>query len=613
MKTNLFLDHFIAGALVKSYANPYLASFSTAVEVFNQVCNPNVFVWNSMIKGCSDNNELRMVLSFYLQMVSADCRGNKYTYPTLFKGCTAVKAVEEGGQIHGHVVKLGFLGDRYVKSSGIQMYASFGCLDEARKILDLNGELSDVICYNAMIDGYLRCGDVEAAKGLFECMEIKNVSSWNSMISGLAKCGMVEAARECFDEMPEKDEISWSAMIDGYNKGGFFKEALEVFNKMQMENSMPHKFVLSSVLAACANVGALKQGKWIHTYMRKNSIPVDDVLGSALLDMYAKCGRLDLAWEVFEKMKLKEISSWNAMIGGLAMHGRADDAIDLFLKMPSKNLKPNGITFVGILNACAHAGLVDEGLECLNRMEEGFGVEPTVEHYGCVVDLLGRVGLFDEAEELISTMPVKPNAAVLGALLGACRVHENVKLGEKVGKVLLRMEPQNSGRYALLSNIYAKAGRWEDVEDLRKLMKERGVRTITGSSMIDLDGTIHDFKVGDCSHPQTKEIYLMLEKMIERLRLEGFVPNTSQVLLDIDERGKETALAHHSEKLAIAFGLLNTSPGTTIRIVKNLRTCEDCHSAGRLISRVYNREIIVRDRVRFHHFKNGKCSCKDFW
>lgn len=566
-----------------------------------------------MIKGCLDNNEPCLVLSFYFKMVVADCRPNKYTFPTLFKACNVVKAVAEGGQIHAHVVKHAFIGDGYVKSAGIQMYASFKCLNDARKMLDSNGDLSDVVCYNAMIDGYLRCGDVEAAKGLFGCMEIKSVSSWNSMISGLANCGMVEAAREMFDEMPEKDEISWSAMIDGYNKGGFFKDALEVFNRMQLEKIRPRKFVLSSVLAACANVGALGQGKWIHTYVRKKAIPLDEVLGTSLLDMYAKCGRLDLAWEVFETMKQKEISSWNAMIGGLAMHGRADDAIELFLQMRNENLKPNGITFVGILNACAHAGLVDEGLECLNKMEQIFGVEPTVEHYCCVVDLLGRVGLFDEAEELISTMPMKPNSAVWGALLGSCRVHGNVDLGEKVGKILLAMEPQNSGRYALLSNIYAKAGRWEDVAKLRKLMKERGVKTISENSMIDLDGIIHEFKVGDGSHPQTKEIYVMLEKMIERLELEGFVPNTSQVLLDIDEGEKEAALAHHSEKLAIAFGLLNTSPGTTIRIVKNLRTCEDCHSAGKLISHIYKREIIVRDRVRFHHFKNGKCSCKDFW
>lgn len=208
---------------------------------------------------------------------------------------------------------------------------------------------------------------------------------------------------------------------------------------------------------------------------------------------------------------------------------------------------------------------------------------------------------------------MEPNAAVWGALLGACRIHGNAELGERVGKILLQLEPQNSGRYALLSNIYAKAGRWDDVANVRKLMKERGVKTTTGTSMIDLNGVVHEFKMGDGSHPEMKSVYIMLKSMMERLEMEGYMPNTSQVLFDIEEEEKETALRHHSEKLAIAFGLINTNPGSTIRIVKNLRMCEDCHSAVKLISQVYSRKIIVRDRARYHHFSNGECSCKNFW
>ncbi|KAA8545262.1 hypothetical protein F0562_020046 [Nyssa sinensis] len=508
---------------------------------------------------------------------------NKYTYPTLFKACTMAGAAEEGGQVHAHMVKHGLRGDGHVKSAGIQMYASFGRLMEARKMLN-EGEESDVVCWNALIDGCMKCGNVEAAKELFEKMTDKNVGTWNAMISGFVRHGMIELAREVFNEMLEKDNISWSTIIDGYNKGGYFKEALEIFHEMQREKVRLEKYVLSSVLSACANVGALDQGRWIHSFLERNSIPLDAVLGTSLVDMYAKCGHLDMAWEVFEKMRRKKVFSWNAMIGGLAMHGRAEDAIELFLKMQREKLKPDDITFVAILNACAHAGLVDKGLKYLNSMEQVYGVEPTVEHYGCVVDLLGRAGLLTEAEELISSMPMKPNAAVWGALLGACRIHGNAELGEKVGKVLLELEPQNSGRYALLSNIYAKVGRWDGVANVRKLMKERGVKTTAGSSMIDLGGIVHEFKMGDGSHPQMKEIYLMLERIIERLHLEGYLPNTSQVLFDIDEEEKETALWHHSEKLAIAFGILNTLPGTTIRIVKNLRVCEDCHSATKLIS-----------------------------
>lgn len=505
-----------------------------------------------------------------------------------------------------------FSGDGHVKSAGIQMYASFGRVEEARRMLCEAGE-SDVICWNAMIDGCFKFGDVEAAKEVFENMRSRNIGSWNAMISGFAKCRMIEAARELFDEMNERDEISWSSIIDGYIKGGYFNEALEVFYLMQREETKPRKFMLSSVLAACANVGALDQGKWIHAYVERNSIRLDAVLGTALLDMYAKCGRLDLAWEVFEKMRRRETFTWNAMIGGLAMHGRAEDAVELFSKMQGNKLKPDGITFVNVLNACAHARLVDKGLRIFSSMKRLYGVEPKVEHYGCIVDLFGRAGLLADAENFIRSMPVRPNAAVFGALLGACRKHGDVELGERVGKILLELKPQNTGRYALLSNIYAKAGRWKDVEKVRKLMKKRGIKTTPGISMIELDGTVHEFKMGEGSHPQMKEIYLMLKRTIERLQIEGYSPNTSQVLFDISEEEKETELQYHSDKLAIAFGLLNTIPGTTIRIVKNLRICEDCHSATKLISKIYNRDIIVRDHVRYHHFRNGKCSCMDFW
>ncbi|KAJ7973260.1 Pentatricopeptide repeat-containing protein [Quillaja saponaria] len=613
LKTGHFQDHYVSGTLVKCYANHHFNNFGFAIKVFDYIPRPNVFVWNILLKGCLENNEPCKTLSSYYEMLVMNSRPNKFTYPTLFKACMAADGVKEGKQIHTHVVKLGLNCDAHIKSAGISMYSSFGFLREARQMFDGEGE-SDIICWNAMIDGYLRHGDVEAAKELFETMPDKNVGSWNVMISGFARCGMIEFARELFNDMTERDEISWSAIIDGYIKEGFFKEALEIFHEMQRENIRLRKYILSSVLTACANVGALDQGRWIHLYIERNSITVNAVLGTALVDMYAKCGRLDMAWEVFENVKVKEVFTWNAMIGGLAKHGRAEDAIELFTKMHRENLKLCGITFVAVLNACAHAGMVDRGLVLLNSMEEVYDIEPEVEHYGCVVDLLGRAGHLAEAEKLINSMPVKPNAAIWGALLGACRIHGNVEMGERVGWTLLDMEPQNSGRYALLSSIYAKAGKWDDVTKVRKLMKEeRGIKTVPGSSMVDLDGKVHEFKMGDGSHPQTREIYLMLERILERLHIEGYSPNTSIVSFDTEEEEKETALRYHSEKVAIAFGLLNTKPGTTLRIVKNLRVCEDCHSAFKLISQIYNRDIVMRDRVRYHHFRYGKCSCKDFW
>ncbi|KAH6819029.1 hypothetical protein C2S51_002632 [Perilla frutescens var. frutescens] len=609
LKTGHIQNHYVAGSLLKCYANPHFGSLSTLLRVLEQVPEPNVFVWNSTIKGCLDLKDPFKAISMYYRMVFSGSRPNKFTYPQLFKACTVERALDEGLQIHSHVVKHGLNADGHIISAGIQMYASLGRLVEARNMLE-SIEESDVICCNAMIDGYMKFGDMKAATELFEVMEEKSVSSWNTMISGLCSNEMIVEATHYFNKMPEKDEVSWSAMIDGCNKAGCFKEAMEFFNQMQREWRRPSKFVLSSALASSANLGALDQGKWIHSYIKRNRIVLDAVLATSLVDMYAKCGRLDLAWDVFEKTKEREVFCWNAMIGGLAMHGRAEDAIELFLKM---NVKPNDITFVALLNACAHAGFVHQGLKYFVTMKQTYLVEPGVEHYGCVVNLLGKAGYFNEAENLINSMPMKPNSAVWGALLGACRMHGNVELAEKVGEILLDLEGENSGRYTLLSNIYAKAGKWDRAEEVRALMKERGVKTVAGRSMIDLKGVVHEFKAGDSSHPQMKDIHLKLEEMMQEIEAKGHQPDTSQVLFDISEEERETSLRYHSEKLAIAFGILNMEPGATIRVVKNLRVCEDCHSATKIISRVYAREIIVRDRVRYHHFRNGQCSCKDFW
>ncbi|XP_058077928.1 pentatricopeptide repeat-containing protein At5g66520-like [Magnolia sinica] len=612
IKSGLFQDNYIAGSLIKCYTASNSSSLDIALRIFNQVKGPHAFLWNSIIRAFLDKNAPENSILFYSKMVAEQSKPNKYTYPSLLKACTTAGAVEEGVQVHAHVIKHGLGGDGYIQSAGIQMYASFGRVSDARRLFDDSGA-PDAVSWNAMIDGYFRFGDADAAAVLFEQMPCRNVSSWNAMVSGYARCGRVEDSRQLFDEMSERDEISWSAMIDGYVQCGCFKEALGVFHEMQRRGIRLRKFLFSSVLAACANVGALDQGRWIHAYIERNSMKLDAVLGTALVDMYAKCGRLEMALEVFNQMQRREVFEWNAMIGGLAMHGHANEAIELFSRMQADMVRPDKITFVGVLSACAHAGLVEEGQQYFNSMKHVFGVEPTVEHYGCLVDLLGRAGLLDEAESVIQRMWMKPNAAIWGALLGACRIHGNVELGERVGKILLELEPHNSGRYTLLSNIYAKAGRWDDVANVRKLMKARGIKTTPGSSLIDVDGIIHEFVMGDGSHPQMNEIRSMLEEIVERLRLEGYVLNTAEVLFNIDEEEKESALCQHSEKLAIAFGFLNTAPGTTIRIVKNLRVCEDCHSATKLISRVYGREIVVRDRVRYHRFKDGMCSCTDFW
>jgi pentatricopeptide repeat protein len=301
------------------------------------------------------------------------------------------------------------------------------------------------------------------------------------------------------------------------------------------------------------------------------------------------------------------------MIGGLAMHGKGEDAIQLFRVMEREMVVPDGITFVNVLAACAHSGLVEEGRYYFRYMTEVHGVEPAKEHYGCMVDLLARTGKLGEAKKVLDEMPMSPDASVLGALLGACKIHGNLELGEWVGKRVIELEPDNSGRYVMLANIYASHGKWEQVACVRKLMNDRGVKKAPGFSMIEMEGNVNEFVAGGKDHPLAKAIYAKVDEMLESIGLVGYVPDIDGVLHDLVEEERENPLFYHSEKLAIGYGLLKSKRGETLRITKNLRICNDCHQACKLISKVYDRDILIRDRNRFHHFRNGECSCKDYW
>ncbi|KAI9114493.1 hypothetical protein K1719_014721 [Acacia pycnantha] len=326
--------------------------------------------------------------------------------------------------------------------------------------------------------------------------------------------------------------------------------------------------------------------------------------------MYANCGRIKVARELFESARRDNVSVWNAMINGLATHGLALDAFEVFSRMKMENIFPDSITFIGIFTACSHCGLVEEGRRYFNLMQTCFSIQPQLEHYGAMVDLLGRSGLLEEAYAMIKEMPMKPDVVIWRALLSACRTHRNKELGEIAISNITHIE---SGDYVLLSNMYCSLNKWDSSEKVRHMMRMGGVRKIRGKSWIELGGTIHQFKAGDKSHAEIKAIYRVLEGLVQRAKLEGFKPLTELVLMDVSEEEKEENLSYHSEKLALAYGILKSSPGTEIRIWKNLRICQDCHSLMRIVSRVLNRVIIVRDRIRFHHFEGGLCSCGDYW
>ncbi|XVF25805.1 hypothetical protein REPUB_Repub13aG0245100 [Reevesia pubescens] len=435
-----------------------------------------------------------------------------------------------------------------------------------------------------------------------------------ALVSFYAKSGHLGIARKVFDKMFERTVVAWNSMISGYEQNGFGKQAIGLFYLMQDLGVKPDSTTFVSLLSACAQLGAVGLGYWVHEYIVKNCFDVNVVLGTALINMYSRCGNVSKAREVFDSMEEKNVVAWTAMISGYGMHGHGRQAIELFSKMSFHGLRPNNVTFVAILSACAHAGLINEGRHIFASMRKEYGLVPSVEHHVCVVDMLGRAGNLNEAYQFIKDMiPKEPAPAVWTALLGACKMHKDFDLGVEVAEHLLRIEPENPGHYVMLSNIYALAGRMDRVEKVRNIMIKNRLKKEVGYSTIDVDQKIYLFSMGDNSHPETNKIYLYLDELMSRCREAGYIPASESVMHEVEEEEREHALRYHSEKLAIAFGLLKTSPGAAIRIVKNLRMCEDCHTAIKYMSIVTNREINVRDRLRFHHFKDGSCSCQDYW
>ncbi|KAK4480836.1 hypothetical protein RD792_011687 [Penstemon davidsonii] len=433
------------------------------------------------------------------------------------------------------------------------------------------------------------------------------------LVDMYAKCKAIEDARKVFDEMSKRDLVSWTVMIGACTECGNAHEALDLFDRMKVDKIVPDKIAMVNVVNACAKLGVMQKATNVHDFIKRMKISLDVILGTALIDMYAKCGSVELAREIFDEMREKNVVSWSAMIAAYGYHGEGQKALDLFHMMLERNFVPNKITFVSILYACSHSGLVEEGLHLFSLMENEYGVKPDVKHFTCVVDLFGRAGKLYKALKLIEDTNIKKDTGLWGALLGACRIHGRVELGQKVAESLLELEPENAGHYVLLSNIYAKDGRWKEVAKVRELMTHRRLKKIPGYTWIEVDNKIHRFSVGDNSHYLSNEIYMELETLNEKLKVAGYVPDTDFVLHDIDEELKLELLNTHSEKLAITFGLIGTTKGTTIRITKNLRVCGDCHTFIKFVSLITDRMIVVRDANRFHHFKEGACSCRDYW
>ncbi|XP_057957640.1 putative pentatricopeptide repeat-containing protein At3g08820 [Malania oleifera] len=591
------------------------ANLRHAALVFDTLPTPNIFTYNTILRAFAQNNHWIHTLQYFnSQLSSPDAPGpDEYTFTSVLKACSGLSSAVDGEKIHGLVAKLGLESNVFVQNSLVDMYFKVGSFLVAQKLFDEMPE-RDVVSWNTLVSGLCLCGHVNKARRVFDSLVDKTLVSWSTMISGYAKLGRLEDARQLFDEMPERNVVCWNAMIAGYAQNEKYSEAIELFRRMQqMGAAGPNDVTLTSVLSACAHLGALDLGKWIDKFISRHRKELSLFLGNALADMYAKCGCILEARRIFDKMQERDVISWSIIITGLAMHGHANEAFGCFFEMLKCGLKPNEVTFMGLLTACTHAGLVDKGLNYFNTMNREYGIRPAVEHYGCVVDLLSRAGRLDEAESLINSMPMKPNVVVWGALLGGCQIYKDTWRGERVVHRILELDSEHSGSYVYLAKIYTSMGRLDEAARCRLRMQDDGVLRTPGCSWIEVDNTVYEFFMGDRSHPWSDKIYSKIKELGLKMKLAGYKPNTDLVVHSIDEEEKEDALSTHSEKLAIAFGILTTPDGTTIRVVKNLRVCDDCHDAIKIISTIVEREIIVRDRSRFHHFRSGKCSCNDYW
>ncbi|KAM1549160.1 hypothetical protein EV2_010470 [Malus domestica] len=518
--------------------------------------NPQTQDWNSLIRGFSNSPSPLQAIFYYNRMLSSgsDSSPDTYTFSFVLKACEKLKARKKFEEIHGAVVRFGYESDVVVCTNLVRSYA----------------------------------GD-----------------------------GLIESAEKVFDNMPERDLVSWNSMISCYSQQGLHHEALKMYNVMRNENLGLDGFTIVGLLSSCAHLGALNTGVQMHTIASEKGLLGNVYVGNALIDMYAKCGNLDSARSVFERMRKRDVFTWNSMIVGYGVHGCGDEAISFFERMLVEGVQPNSITFLGLLCGCSHQGLVEKGVEYFNVMISKFNVKPGIKHYGCLVDLFGRAGMLERALQVIRTSHAQDDPVLWRTLLGSCKIHKNVEIGEIAMRNLIQLGSSNAGDYVLLATIYSKEKNADGVAKMRKLIKTEGVKTTPGWSWIEIGDQVHKFVVDDKSHPDTNEIYRKLRAVVHRAALHGYVQEkcliTTSEFPFIDTDCLGTSASCHSEKLAITFGLARTPEGTPLRIVKNLRVCRDCHSFTKFVSQAFDREIIVRDRVRFHHFKGGLCSCKDYW
>ncbi|KAL8151041.1 hypothetical protein V2J09_020849 [Rumex salicifolius] len=600
-----------------------VGKMDAAEKLFNEMPVRTYISWNTMISGFSFNHDCSKALRLFKSMEMEGLEPNVVTWTALLSSHARCGLDEEtlklfvcmrnsgiGSNAEALAVVLSACAglDNFVEGKVIHGYAIIGGFEDY------------MIVKNSLISLYGKHGHAEDSRNLFMEMKLRSIVTWNSLISAYSDSGFCDEAFEIFSQLEKSgldkklqpNVISWSAVISGFAQKDRGEEALQLFRRMQAANITSNPVTISSVLSICADLAALPLGQEIHAHTIKNHVDDSVLVNNGLINMYAKCGNFREGQLIFERMNTRDLISWNSLIAGYGIHGYGINALETFNRLIKEGLIPDGITFIAVLSACGHAGLVSEGREIFNRMNAEFGIEPQIEHYACIVDLLGRAGLVKEASEIVKSMPMEPNSYVLGALLNASRVHKNTDMAEEIAAQILSLNSNTAGNYMLLSNIYSAAGRWSDSAKVRMSARMNGFKKITGQSWIEVNKRVYVFSAGSFES-DLKEVYKILEELRHRFEDEGYVVDKSFVLQNVDDDEKKQMLNGHSEKLAIAFGHAEIPLSMPIRVMKNLRVCGDCHTWTKYFSKVTGRVVIVRDARRFHRFVNGSCSCNDYW
>ncbi|GAA0143903.1 hypothetical protein LIER_35831 [Lithospermum erythrorhizon] len=594
-----------------------------AWELFDRMealnTKPDIITWNSLMSGHVLNGSCKEVFTILRKMQSLGYKPNSVSCTSALQAVSKLSCLNLGKEIHSFIIRNELDYDLHLGSSLVDMYVKNDDLTAAT-VLVKSMKRRNIFAWNSLISGYSLKGRFEEAVDLFDRMKNEGVKpdlvTYNSLISGYAVWGCIKEALATIRLIKMSglapNVVSWTAIISGCIQNGYYKEALDISRLMQEGGIKPNLTTVLSLLSACTGLSLLQKGKEVHCLSIRYGFTDDVYITTALIDMYSKSGSLTSAYDNFRRVQMKTLAVFNSMIMGFAIYSSGKEAISLFDELCKLNIKPDAITFTALLSCCKNSGLITEGWNYFDSMKD-FGIAQTIEHYSCMVDLLGRVGYLDEAWDFIQTMPMEPDASVWGAFLASCRLHGNIELGERAIEKLYKLEPYNAVNYVMMMNLYSSANRWDDVDRIRNMVSAKGLKIGYVWSWIQINHEVHVFSSSGKCHGEEGEIYFELYKLISQMKSMGYEPDTKCVYQKMEVEEKEKVLLTHTEKLAVTYGLIKTKGGAPIRVINNTRVCSDCHTVVKYMSFLRKREIFLKDGVRFHHFKDGKCSCNDLW